>query len=84
MKDTSMGAMSLRGMHELINKALTDSFTDWDKVETAVTKTEEGYVYEVRYKDLKKGWPWRAELPVDKEFIKGMDIEKGNATTSSL
>lgn len=81
-----MGAMNLRAAHEAINVALKDQFTDWDKVETAMTRTEEGYVYEIRYKDIRVGWPWRAELPVDPEFIKQMEAGEGhgNNTTSPL
>ena len=67
-----LAAMGLRGAHDQINIALKDRISDWDKIETAMTKTEEGYVYEIRYKDMKKGWPWRVELPVDRNIIQEM------------
>lgn len=78
-----MGALGLRDTHDAINAVIMSRVSDADKVETAMTKTEEGYVYEIRYKDMKKGWPWRVELPADPVFIGEMAkreaeaIEKG-------
>lgn len=80
-----MGAMGLRDAHDAINIALKDRISDFDKCETAMTKTEEGYVYEIRYKDMKVGHPWRAELPVDKDALDKILLDgKGNTTTSPL
>lgn len=78
----AMGALGLRDTHEAINALIMPRISDKDLVETAMTKTQEGYVYEIRYKDMKKGWPWRAELPIDPTFVP--DSEKANSTTSSL
>lgn len=85
MEDKTLGALGLRTSHEAINEVIHPLVSDWDKVETAMTKTSEGYVYEIRYKDLKKGWPWKAELPTDPEFIKKMETPvETDSTTSSL
>lgn len=81
-----MNALGLRDTHDAINGVIMPRITDATIVETAMTKTEEGYVYEIRYKDMRKGWPWRAELPPDPEFIKKMEAGETqvNNTTSSL
>lgn len=78
MASKPMGEQGLRDLHDAINAVVFHRVTDKDDVETALTKTEEGYVYEIRYKEMKKGWPWRAELPVDPKFIEQMKSEEGH------
>ncbi len=83
-KKINMGALGLRDTHEAINAVILPRISDESEVETAMTKTEEGYVYEIRYKEMRKGMPWRAELPVDQEAMKKIMENVGNNTTSTL
>lgn len=79
-----MSVLGLRSTHDAINAVILPLISDADKTETALTKTEEGYVYEIRYK--KAGWPWRAELPVDPAFLARMETgdDHSDRTTSNL
>lgn len=76
MASKPMGEQGLRDLHDAINSVVSHRITDKELTETAMTKTEDGYVYEIRYK--KPGWPWRAELPVDPKFIEQMESEEGH------